>query len=833
MLQAHYPRGLADILSVKFGIQLRLFSWLVVVALPVAVACVFTVHVVETRLTEKVIAGLENDHRLEAARIEGALEAYVQHARVLSHEQSVREALIDGSRTELDRITQKLLMGSNMFQSGVTDIRLVTNNGDSFGQTPGYTWEPLRTDLVESAARTLRPVFGDAFVNSEGAHSLGMVAPVFDDAPAGQSVLGYLMLEMQLGPIVDLVVAHEGLGETSESHIAQPTATGDAQFITLMRFKRDAAFNFTVPKAKDKPINWSLESPTMRVVREPDYRAIDSMLAIGTLASTGWGLVVKIDSAEAFAPLTEIRKLIWAAGAASVFLIIVSWLAMVRPMAKRLRSVAALAERVAAGDYECAISDTVGDEVGRVANTINQLASDLARDQALREEAERNLKYHAEHDALTGLYNRKHLEDVVKSWAHTQGDRVCSVLFLDLDGFKPINDQFGHHVGDEILVGIATALTSLLPEQALVGRWGGDEFVVLLPDADKAQASQSVRLITERFSRSFDTSAGEQTLGCSIGSSTMTGVRSLETCISRADADMYRAKERRKVRRSREGTAVHVLRQGLLEKRVEVHYQPVVQAIEPDAFQVIGAEALVRIRDEHGHLQAPGAFLNDIRDADISTTLDMCVLAKGLEDLADWRNQELVASDFFLGVNLYGRTTRTTRLPGAIAQWTNEFGVPPENLLLELTEDAGMLDAATLSAIQGLGVRLAVDNVSLLRGNFEPLASVGPELVKFDRDWISQNPGFGDANDTSDVQSRRDLVLAHMIDMCASLGVRCIVGGVETDSQLAALRALGVQCFQGHLFSEALSASRFRDRLRENSIGQSLRDPASTLKKVS
>lgn len=798
------------------GIQLRLFSWLVVVALPVVVACVFTVHVVETHLTEKVIAGLENDHRLESARIESALDNYLQHAFVLAHEAGVRDALSTADPAQLGEAAEYLLRGAQMFKSGVTNVRLDVADGSARGQTSGYSWEPAHPEIVQEAIRSGTPKFGDAFLDSSGVPSLGVIVPVFDDQPDWASLIGYLSLEMRLGPIVDLVVAHEGLGETSESHIAQPTAEGDAQFITLMRFKRDAAFNFTVPKRADKPINWSLESPQMRVVREPDYRSVDSMLAIGTIASTGWGLVVKIDSAEAFGPLTEIKRLIWAAGAASVLLIMVSWLVMLRPMARRLGSISALADRMAAGDYACAIEDSVTDEVGRLAASINRLASDLARDQALRHEAERNLKHHAEHDALTGLFNRRHLETVVSSWDDT-GERVCSVLFLDLDGFKPINDEFGHHVGDEILASIAREVKKCMPDDALVARWGGDEFVVLVPDVSEAEARQLRHAITARFAQAFSTSAGDLTLGCSIGISSTDRQPTLRACIAQADVSMYRAKERRKRKQSMDGEKVRFVRESLLEKRVEVFYQPIID-IEEDAGdqRLVGAEALVRIRDRDGALLTPGAYLDDLRISDISSTLDKCVLAQALADFAHWRDAGLIADDFYLGVNLCGRTARAKRLPAAIEQMLEAWSLPAHHLYLELAEEAGELDTDVLSAIKSLGVGLSIDNVSLLHSNFMRLTALAPKYAKFDQDWVGELADGADTDVSEDVQSRRDLVLGHMIKMCDNLGVETMVEGVESERQLMALRALGLRRFQGFLFDEALSSTHFLERLQRS-----------------
>ena len=391
-----------------FSIQKRLLFWLVVVALPITAACVITVNLVESSLTERVIASLENDHRLETARIESALDQYKRNANGLANNYQIRTALSTyaersardvrsqtfsdttplvatdsdnnfGSDPQLRSLINEISNLSQTMDSGIVEFKISAFSGSTSAQTDGYSWKPADNSLVEQAIQKREPVFGDAFLNPDGEARLGITVPILTNRlerkladGSGSAVSGILTIEMKLGPVVDLVEAHEGMGETSESHIAQPTPEGDAQFITLLRFKRDAAFNVTIPRSKDKPINWALESPETHVVRSPDYRSIDSFLAIGTIADTGWGLVVKIDEAEAFIPLYEVTSLIWKAGIVSMLFVIVSWFILIRPLASRLQSTAIAADRLATGDYDQLIEDASFDEIGTVSKSIDR-----------------------------------------------------------------------------------------------------------------------------------------------------------------------------------------------------------------------------------------------------------------------------------------------------------------------------------------------------------------------------------------------------------------------------------------------------------------------------
>ncbi len=416
----------------RFGIQTRFLVWLIVVILPITAACVIAVKLIDSSLTEQIQADLANQHRLESARMKAALEQYLSQARGLSYSTELRQlldqvyairnnthelALSNFAELEGDTTTKKStvysgtsqltysgvknqlqqLMGdvrsnAETIDSGVTELQLILPTGAIVGETSGFSWQPRDASISEKAQLTAKPIFGSAFLNPSGQARLPIVVPLFnhtasDTTPESSNpqLLGFLIVETKLGPVVDLVEAHEGFGMTVESHIVQRNPDGDTEFISLTRFARDAAFKKAVAKEKDLPINWSLISPERKVVRSPDHRGIDSILAIGTLPHVGWGLIVKIDADEAFSVAVKIKQVIWSAGIISVALIVLSWLVLVKPLARRVETTAAAAYRLAAGDYHNLIDDSVTDEIGTLAKSIDSLATDLHRDKVRRE----------------------------------------------------------------------------------------------------------------------------------------------------------------------------------------------------------------------------------------------------------------------------------------------------------------------------------------------------------------------------------------------------------------------------------------------------------------
>ncbi len=539
--------------------------WLCVVIFPIAIASMVAVNIIDLRLTDRIQKDLMNARRLEAARITDALDDYRRDVRTLAVGQHVRQFLSDLDRYRRDGLEEQKLIGgidgfslmdassamplqelavrllqkTNLVGSEVLDISIRDRLGKVVGQTEGFGWKPYQADIVEQSIRESKILFGNAFRVVEGDERVGIVAPVVH----ANNVVGAIVIESRLGPIVDLVVAHEGFGETSESHIAQPNLEGSAEFITLLRFARQGAFNKVVPKSKNLPINWSLESPGGRLVRSPDYRAVDSILAIETLADTGWGLVVKIDAAEAFEPVVEVKKIVAITGLIVSAIALLGWAVFLRPLGTRLQNTARAAQSIAAGNLNDKIGDVSGDEIGNVSRSIDTLAKALAVDIELRGTIEEKLLFQATHDELTGLNNRKHANQLIAELDQNTALECSSVLFMDLDGFKGVNDTYGHAAGDQILIMVSNALVKVLNKNSTLIRWGGDEFVAILPGMSQIDAEKEIAKIQEVFSSSFVTKEGEHSIGCSIGLSTASSGVSIAEALRDADNKMYVQKE--------------------------------------------------------------------------------------------------------------------------------------------------------------------------------------------------------------------------------------------------------------------------------------------------
>ena len=819
----------------QLGIRIKLLLWLVLVILPIGAASSFAVKVIGTRLSERIEADLANTRRLEAARLNEVLDAYQRDAlslaegehvvRFLSDVDAARAGLlpvdtviggIDGfevvdiaSAWPLQQLAEGMQRRAALLGSEIVEVQLVDRQGRILGSTADFGWVPRDPGQVARVLRSGELEFGNAFRTAEGNERLGMSVPVLD---AEHAVVGAVQLETRLGPVVNLVGKHEGVGATSEAHIAQPMPNGDAEFITPLRFERDAAFSRVVPIGKATPINRALLAPRGNVVRAKDYRGEESVLAYETLPTTGWGLVVKIDAAEAFAPVSEIRRVISLAGLATVTVVVLGWMLFLHPIASRLQRAARGAERVANGEYLMPLDDRRVDEIGEMSRSIDSLAAELDADIRMRANAEEQLRHQAMHDELTGLFNRKHANEVIRRLDAEDNSANAAIMFLDLDGFKRINDRYGHAAGDEVLSTVARRLSAAVQFDATLARWGGDEFVVILPDSTVEQSAGLSERIRVLFAEPIMTSFGRHLVGCSIGLARAGTDQSLEHVLAEADERMYTEKQKRRPGAVLPSTVANAVELALEEDRLDVWYQPIVETRGRAGNRLAGAEALVRLRTRHGGIVTPGEFLGEIRDRTISRDLDRCVMHKALDAVARWRRCGMVDNGFRISVNLTGQSLADPELVGDIRDNLARLELPASVLTLELSEEAHAIDESIVLQLRTLGVRIAIDDIGMQHSNLDRLVRLCPDMVKIDRSWLSDPSGNPDGDLFGHNNHHTRIVLPKLIDICRQMGLAITAEGVETMTQFDMLQELDVSMIQGFLFDAPQPGARFISR---------------------
>jgi len=438
-------------------------------------------------------------------------------------------------------------------------------------------------------------------------------------------------------------------------------------------------------------------------------------------------------------------------------------------------------------------------------------------DTSQRKAHEAQIRALAHFDPLTGLANRTLLKDRVDhdlSQAKRQ-HQPLTLMFLDLDHFKNINDSLGHHIGDLLLVEVGRRISAVVREQDTVARLGGDEFVAVLPGTGAQEATHIARRLLERISQPYQLEQHELTITPSIGMALYpedgADYQTLYRC---ADTAMYRAKQE-----GRNGYSFftaemqansirtlqldNALRRALEREQLSLHYQPQVSLTTGN---IVGVEALLRWNHPEWGPVSPAEFVPVAESSGQIIQIGEWVLRTACQQLKAWRDAGL--PDMVMAVNLSAVQFRLPRLPEMVMDLLEEAQLPPECLELELTESAAMHDPqgaiATMNRLHDRGILMSVDDFGTGYSSLSYLKRFRVYKLKIDMSFVRDM--CADPEDASIVNA--------IINLAQSLGLKTIAEGVETEAQMAMLREQGCNEIQGYHVGRPMAAAQFEAWVR-------------------
>ena len=424
-----------------------------------------------------------------------------------------------------------------------------------------------------------------------------------------------------------------------------------------------------------------------------------------------------------------------------------------------------------------------------------------------RRTAER-LQWAATHDDLTGLPNRTELLARVDAILQDADVGSVALLFIDLDNFKSVNDSLGHGIGDTLLTAMSVRLREVVGSQAVLARFGGDEFIVVLTGGvDALAVAERVR---EAMREAVVVDGTELFVAASIGVSVndRAGVSAADL-LRDADAAMYRAKARGRdcveafAPGSHETTVLALrtageLRRGVERGEVVPYFQPIV---ELTTGHVVGFEALARWLHPERGLLTPDQFLPMAEETGLVEEIGASILEDALAQFARWRARDLPFASAHLSVNVGTRQVVDPSFAGLVADLLAQTGIPADSLWLEITETALLADVkastVALRNLRSLGLHLVVDDFGTGYSSLTYLKRFPVEALKIDKGFVA---GLGlDTEDTTIVEA--------VVNLGHSFGIAVIAEGLETPLQLSRLRELGCDRGQGYLFGRPRPAS--------------------------
>ncbi|MGH8894777.1 MAG: putative bifunctional diguanylate cyclase/phosphodiesterase, partial [Actinomycetes bacterium] len=441
------------------------------------------------------------------------------------------------------------------------------------------------------------------------------------------------------------------------------------------------------------------------------------------------------------------------------------------------------------------------------------------RDVSERRRLEAQLTQQAYSDELTGLANRSLFRSRVET-ALKVGLAPCevAVLFLDLDGFKAVNDAQGHLVGDELLRVVASRLAGSVRPGDLVARLGGDEFAILVtgPGTEGA-ATWVAERVRRALAAPFVLGGRELSLGASTGIAISdTGNETADQLLRNADLAMYRAKGRRDRSFVRFEAEMHDallarvkaetdLRQAVVHGDLVLHYQPVV---ELGSGRIVGVEALVRWDHHERGLIAPGKFIDLAEETGLVNEIGLWALQESCRQGARWQRHAGPGGHFKVAVNVSARQL-TAGLPRQVRDVLAASGLSGPALTLEMTESV-LMDRTDemvelLRLMKTLGIKVAVDDFGTGYSSLSYLSRFPVDVLKIDKSFV-QHIGQ---------EGGRDELVRTIVRLGESLRLDTVAEGIETVEQRAALEAMGCAFGQGYLFSRPLPAEEVDELLEE------------------
>ncbi|ROP40238.1 sensor domain-containing protein [Saccharothrix texasensis] len=421
------------------------------------------------------------------------------------------------------------------------------------------------------------------------------------------------------------------------------------------------------------------------------------------------------------------------------------------------------------------------------------------------------LRHQATHDELTGLPNRALVKEMLGELLASPDRSKVAVLFCDIDNFKRVNDSLGHDAGDELLVALARRLEGGLPDGCTAARLSGDEYVIICENLDAVGGVDALATRVAGLLRTAVPVHGQLVrVSASIGAAVPNGSRATGNDLLRfADAAMFEAKRAGAGRVSLASAAliasadrqVHLegqLREALQHDGLALHFQPVVGV---DGV-VQTAEALVRWPHPDRGLLPPDVFLPVAEQGDLMRELDRWVLRTALKEASTW--PEPGGKPVSVAVNLAGLVPGDPEFADIVADAIAEAGIPWDRVVLELVETA-LVDLPsrvrqTMDELVERGIRFAVDDFGTGYSSLARLKDLPAQIIKVDRRFVS---GLG--KDPSDFA-----VAKAVVDMARAMDRRCVAEGVETATQFQVLRGIGVDTYQGWLFSRPVPPKEFR-----------------------
>jgi diguanylate cyclase (GGDEF)-like protein len=704
-----------------------------------------------------------------------------QSATILSSDFAFREAAATSDR---DTVISALVNQGARVNADITMLAGLDNVVIADTLHPQTTGKPFPFANLAAVAHEKGAATGIVMIEGK-AYDL-VVVPVYAPVPMAWLAMGFLIddrFARRLQSLTSLEVSFWSAARRGEGWNLLAT--------TMQAEKRPALLEAM------SGIGHQISGNAMLPVGDEDYVTAFSrpVTQDGNIVLT----VLQKSLEEELAPLRKLQTILLGLGFISLVATIIASAFIARSMTRPISVLSEVAQKIEQGDYSHPIEIDRADEIGRLASALNHMRQGIAAREA-------KIGDMAHRDVLTGLPNRALFHDRVEQAIRSarRGNHTPTILLMDLDRFKDVNDTLGHHVGDLLLKEIAGRCAAvLLRESDTIARLGGDEFAILLPAGDIQGAQVIARKILSALEQPMTLEGQQVIVGGSIGiASYPEHGDEIHTLLRHADMAMYAAKrssggytiyDPRYDRQSRQRLSLmSELRRAVERDELTLYYQP---KIDLSTGAVAHVEALLRwLHPERGFIP-PDQFIPFAEHTGYIKTITQWVITKALLQLADWRASGITLN---VSVNISARDLLNPELLAMFNSLVDEHNTWLQWLSLEVTESAIMVDAAHAQAMlqffKDIGLRLSIDDFGTGYSSLSYLKKLPVDELKIDRSFVIHM-----ATDRDDAT-----IVRSTIDLGHNMGLKVVAEGVENEAAWEMLKAWGCDLAQGYYVSAPL-----------------------------
>jgi len=429
-----------------------------------------------------------------------------------------------------------------------------------------------------------------------------------------------------------------------------------------------------------------------------------------------------------------------------------------------------------------------------------------------RKKAEEKIYFQANHDHLTGLYNRRHITKLIKkSIKKTENKKTSgAIVFISINNLKNINEMKGHNAGDKAVAEFSKRLKKICPKIFPIARFGGNDFIILIDNMKKDLIDDTIKRIIDNtnkiIDRPFIISGSTYSLSCHIGYDTFKdGKKTASTLIQNSDLAMHEAKSSDTLNHLKYKTEMSdrldqkslyevELKEAIKKNEFELHYQPQYN----ESGQIIGTEALLRWDNPNRGYESPAIYIPIAERSDLIIKISEWVLNRACEDIRELEKLNLPSHFKKTAINISAKHIARDDFKETITTAINKHGIDPEHFSLEITEGIMMGNVAqsieVLNELKKMGVQCSIDDFGTGYSSLSYLKKLPADVVKIDRAFVQ------DINVDKDNQAIANMI----IDLGKNLNMDVIAEGVETQKELDCLKNLGCNQYQGYFFCKPI-----------------------------